>query len=114
MFDDIVIGTGHAGTSWTAYEMWGDISRNSVSHLVHLKFLDLTVTVFNNTPTGVELKAKVKAGVPEAEILEWMTEVIFPRVDPKLLRKKIDEAIEEAFERGRNAKAMEVRKVLGI
>lgn len=117
MWDDVLIGDGTRGnSSFHVFEIEGkhSISQNSTTFWVGDCILGTGMTVFKNTDEGKELMAMIDAHTPLPKIQHYLDSLILKHIDPEKLRRRIEVAIAESYEKGRDSKATEIREVLGL
>lgn len=118
--DVVVIGTGEKGNSattvWIPDASSSDrlrISQNQTSYWVRNVYLDLGMTIFNNTDQGGYLTKLIKENAGIERVLEYLESVLFKHVEPDVLKYAVTRAIEESFEEGCREKAREIREAIG-
>lgn len=117
MWDDIVIGKGDQGTTaFKVFEIDGGarVSENKVSYWISGCFLDIGLTIFKDTKEGQMLSGMINEAVEFEKINQWLDELVIKKLNPKDLMKKIKESQSEFYEKGKTAKLLEIKSVLGI
>ena len=122
MWDDVVIGKGeHLCSSVKIYEGPDTrvyISENRNSYWISDLFIGGSMKIFKDTVQGkhlTELLEKVKTkGEIEYKISDFLNRLYLKRVNPLTLMEIIKTRMEESYNSGKEMKADEIRRVLGI
>lgn len=117
MWDDVVIGSGDKGCSATkVFAIEGDhcVSENSVSYWVGRCYLGLGMTIFKNTEEGRKLAEMIAAKRSSGAIHTWLEGVLLSHVSKGRLKVAIAEALKKSYQDGMEAKAAQMRAVLGV
>lgn len=117
MWDDVIIGTGNKGNSaYTVFAVPGEhsISENSVSYWISDVYLGLGMTIFKYTKEGTALTKMIQDEHPLEEINKFLENVLLRKINVDKLKPAIDSAVKDAFNRGLEAKAQEIRDALGL
>jgi hypothetical protein len=116
-WDSVVIGRGDKGCSATlalSLPNGGSISRNGVSFWISDVYLGLGMTIFMGTTEGDRLVQMLSAKKEPSIVAEWLEGLLLSNIERGELKEAVANAINQAFERGNDAKAAEIREVLGI
>lgn len=118
MWDDFKIGTGVAQTSATKVfslpeGVAADISDNSTAFWISNAFCDAGGRIFKNTVEGKKLAELIEKG-SSAPINTFLSKLVLMNITPAKLKRVIDEAINESFNRGREKAQDEMRHALGM
>jgi hypothetical protein len=122
MWDDVIIGKGpHICSAYKCYEgpdTKVDIKENSNSYWIDDLILGGSIKIFKDTVPGkrlTELLEQVKInGEVEYKIFNYLNRLFLKRVNPNTLTTIITNKMEEAYENGKEMKADEIRRALGI
>ena len=117
MWDDVIIGAGNKGNSaGRVFAVPGEhsISENSVSYWISDVYLDLGMTIFKYTVEGKALTKMIQDKHPLEEINEFLESTLIRKISVDKLKPAIDRAVKDAFNRGLEAKAQEIRDALGL
>lgn len=117
MWRDVVIGEGDAGNSAVVVSDYNgplNISENRVSYWISGLFLEIGMTIFKDTDEGESLGFMLTSGSSDEVILEHLENLALDRIDRKVLRGKIEEALADSYRRGGDDRAGMIRKALGI
>lgn len=115
MWDDVVIGQGDKGCS--AIKLWEgqaghSISQNSVSYWVSNCCLGTGITIFKNTEEGKQLKEMLARQECSDQIADFLDGLVIRNIEVNRFRKKIEWAENDMFQKGKRAKALEIREAL--
>jgi hypothetical protein len=120
-WDDIIIGKGCKGNSAIKVRDMINtplhISENSVSYWISDAYLDTGLTIFKDTKEGLKLTEMLLDKTIDEEkrdrrISVWMDALVIKRIKPAVLKRKIQNAIEHAFDEGRKSQAALIRQSL--
>lgn len=117
MWDDVVIGKGNKGNiSVHVFQIEGkhSISQNSVTFWLGNCILGTGMTIFKDTDEGKEVMAMIEARTPLPKIQHYLDSLILKHIDPEKLHQRIEVALAESYEKGRESKAAEMREALGL
>lgn len=117
MWDDVIIGTGHKGSSaYVVFAIKGDhhVSQNNVSYWISDVYLGLGMTIFKYTKEGEALTKMIQEEKPLEEINKFLEDLLIRKISVDKLKSAIDRATKDSFNRGLEAKAKEIRDALGI
>lgn len=115
MWDDIIIGKGEKGNSAIkVFKIEGlkIISENSVSYWIHGAFLDTGLTIMKDTPEGGRLTKMIELKKSAKEIVEYIDSLVIKRLSPERFKHLVTKSNKEWFQKGREAKAHEIKKAL--
>lgn len=115
---DVNIGKTEWGT--TAYlardlntpEKRCHISQNSVSYWIHGAYLGIDLRVAKDTKEAEKIKQLLSAQEADEKIHEYLEALVIEHAGSKLLKARIEDALDDAFNRGRRHQAGEVRRAL--
>lgn len=116
-WNDVIIGKGQRGhTAIKVFEIEGDhgISDGGNCYWISDCILDTGMTIFKNCKEGEKLTQMIKDKVMPEKIQDWLNRLVLKHASPQKIINAIVEAEEEAYERGKEAKAAELRSVLLI
>ena len=116
MWYDVKIGEGNYGNSAVkVFEVHKDnISENSVSYWITRCICDMGMVVMKDTYEGRKIADMIANGYADDRLQNYLDEILLKQVSPANLKLKIQQVIDEAYDKGREAKAEEIRSVLGI
>ena len=118
MFKEIVIGTGIKGN--TAIGITGyysgspSISQNRNCFWISSLYLGISMTVFKDTPEGIELADMISKEKPLEEISDFLNPLALGYVGTDELEQRIKRALKESYNQGYRDKASEIRVALGF
>jgi hypothetical protein len=116
MFDDVVIGSGPQPCSAHLVDkIKGDhnISQNNVAYWVD-GILGVGIQIYKNTEEGRRLTDMIDKEKRLQTIMGYINHLILRHVPAYKLEKRIKAALENSFEAGKEAKAAEIREILGV
>lgn len=128
MWDDIVIGKCETSGSATTIPSQrsgiyappkgtktckSNISENRQSYWITTDFLSMGMKIAKDDELGKSLTGLLKREEWDA-IDMLLADVVMVHVTPSFVRKKVAEAVNEAYRKGYDDKATEIRKALGI
>lgn len=116
MWDDAKIGKGNYGCSATIIfgVEKGNISENGVSYWITNCICDMGMVVMKDTPEGQRITTLIESGKTGDILQNYLDKIILKRISPAILKLKIQQAIDDAHDNGKEMKADEIRRVLGI
>lgn len=117
LWDDIVIGSGNKGNTAICVRnvaKAGYISHNAVSFWVSDAYLDTGMTIFKDTPEGKHLQMLLDNKVSDEELDAWLISLVLTRLPPSKLLAKVEAALLQAHQEGREAQALYIRQALMI
>ena len=117
MWNDVVVGRGNSGCSaLLVFDIPGNttISQNSTSYWISDVYAEIGMTIFKDTVEGTKLTAMIKNQAGLNEITDYVREVMIRHVNVKHFIKKVDFMVESMYDAGKQAKAAEIREVLGV
>lgn len=117
MWGDVIIGKGEKGnTAVRVFAIPGEhsISQNGVSFWIYNCIVGTGITIFKNTAEGKKLQEMIENGTSLDDIQEWIDQIVLRNIDVKKLKRLIDMSNKDAFNKGKEAKALEIRDVLGL
>ena len=117
VWNDVVIGKGNKGnTSIQVFQIEGkhSISQNNATFWLGNCILGTGMTIFKDTDEGKELMAMIEARTPLPKIQHYLDSLILNHIDPEKLRQRIEVALAESYEKGRESKAADMREALGL
>lgn len=115
MWDDVVIGKGKKGNSAIkvfSIPMLESVSENAVSYWIRPAYLDFGMIIMKDTAEGRELEKILKQDVDNLFVRKWIEDVFIKNVDPMLLKKGIERALDNAYLDGKRAKAKKICEAL--
>lgn len=118
----IVIGSGNSGNTAIGVEgYYSDgvsISENSKSFWISDLPLNLRMTIFKDTPEGIQLKQMIKDKKPVQEVSDFLFALALEYIGLDELKSLIPEALKasykEGYQEGYSDKTIEIRKALGF
>jgi len=117
MFHDVIVGDGKTGNSATlvmGLTSKAHVSQNTKCYWCVDVYLGLSLTIFKDTPEGEELATLIRQASAPCHVHHWLIGVLLKHATADLVMRAIDDAIAAAKEEGKDEKAMEMRKVLGL
>lgn len=113
----VIIGDGDKGNSSVAIHIEPgnySISQNKVSFWICLYLFDHEMVVFKDNEHGEKLNTLLENESPRDEIYDFLSRLFLANVEPCSIRTRMENIMKISFERGKKAKAQELRRVLGI
>lgn len=122
MWDDVIIGKGpHICSAVKCYkgpETKVYISENQNSYWISDLILDGGMKIFKDTVPGKKLKELLEKAETDKEIehkiYNYLNRLFLKRANPNILMEIIRVKLEEAYDKGKEMKAEEIRRALGI
>jgi hypothetical protein len=122
MWDDVIVGKGpHICSAVTCYEgpdTKVHISENQNSYWINDLILGEGMKIFKDTRQGQKLTKLLEAvktnGEYEYKIYNFLNGILLKRIKPDMLMEYIRSEREKAYEQGKEMKADEIRRALGI
>ena len=116
MWDDAKIGKGNYGNMAVkvfAVEK-GNVSENQVSYWITHCVCDMGMIVMKDTREGQKITIMIANGITDERLQEYLDKILLKRVSPAQLKAKIEIALDDAYEKGKEMKADEIRTALGV
>lgn len=117
MWDNIIIGTGKKTHSAVRlFSITGDhsISENNESFWIADAYLGIGMTIFKDTPEGIELEKYSKAGLDISDISSLLEDWVLKYADKNVLKDGIRRATSIAYIEGEKDNQAKIRAALGI
>jgi len=113
-WDDFKIGEGDTGCSAVLARNIEklSISHNRVSFWISSAFLDTSFRIMKDTREGQHLQSMLAEKRDDADISEWIDNLVIKTLEPAQLRLKLEHAVEQAFDRGREFQAIMICEAL--
>lgn len=90
------------------------ISRNHQSFWVSEEIFGIGLRIYKDTKEYEALERLLYRDVMDETLTEWVAETVLRHANPKAIMCAIENAKNEAYAKGRNDKAAELRAVLGL
>jgi hypothetical protein len=122
MYGNIVIGSGNSGNTAIGIEgYYSDgvsISGNWTSFWVSDLPLNIKMTIFKDTPAGIQLNQMIKYQKPVQEVSDFLFALALEYIGLDELKSLLPEALKaaykEGYREGYSDKTIEIRKALGF
>jgi hypothetical protein len=117
MFDDIKIGEGKHGNSWTKYlkhDAGRFISHNDVSYLCHDIFGSLGIIIMKDTTEGINLKELLVNQTSIEKINMYLLEIVLKNIKTIDFIKELELIKRNQFNNGIVYTQEQLQKVLGL
>lgn len=123
MSRDIVIGSGNSGNTAMGVEGYYSsdgvcISENSKSFWISDLPLNLKLTIFKDTPEGIQLKQMINDKKPIQEVSDFLFALALDYVGidelKYILPLALKDSYQEGYREGYSDKTIEIRKALGF
>ena len=123
MWDGVVIGSGeHYVTSrivFTAEESGCTVSENASCYRVSNLWLELSMTVYKDTPEGEEIARMLEEAIKKKQwnsddIVQYLNTVLVDNLDRSKLMAMVDNRLNNAYIEGKRSMQHEMRKCLGL
>ena len=123
---EILIGSGIVYGSWIYnFDIYDrclcEISENSSSFLIHNLVFNATLKIFKTTNEGIILQKMIDEELSHdpdelitSTISDYLDNLVIKRVSLYQINSAIEKIKKDAFENGRNNKAHEIKKALGL
>lgn len=117
MWDDATIGKYDGPQICSAIRIFdiegmNNVSHNHVSFWITDVYLDMGMRIYKDTPEGKTLTAMIIEKASNDVIQEFLKDVLLTHVPRENLLNAIDNAIEEAYYKGRESKKQEIINAL--
>lgn len=116
-WDCLIIGNGNKGTSGChIFEIEGEhsLSENGISYWISGNEKYCGMTIFKNTAEAIKLKKMIDNKVGLVKIEQYLTELTFRKLSPRMILEFIKSINTVYYEQGCSDTKSEIRKVLGI
>jgi hypothetical protein len=113
----VIVGEGKTGNSATlvmGLTSKAHVSQNTKCYWCVDVYLGLSLTIFKDTDEGATLETMLKDGTSAEDVLRWLQLTVLENAPSHQIHAAVMDAIEAAKEEGKDEKAMEMRKVLGL
>ena len=117
MWGDVIIGTGKkTHSAIRVFSITGEhsISENSQSFWISDAYLGIGMTIFKDSPEGMELEKYSKAGLDISDISSLLEDWVLKYADKNMLKDAICRATMIAYSNGEKDNQTKVREALGI
>jgi len=116
MWNDVKIGEGNHGNSairvFTVTK--GNISENHVSYWISDCMCYMGMVIMKNTVHGQKITKMISDGIVDERLQDYLDTILLKNVSPAQLKVRIQQALDDAYDKGKEMKADEIRRVLGI
>lgn len=116
MWDDAKIGKGEYGCS--AVKIFsiskGNVSENRVSYWITDCICEMGMVVMKDTREGQKITDMIANGIVDDRLQDYFDKILLKRVSPANLKLKIQQTIDDAYDKGKEMKADEIRSALGV
>lgn len=117
MRDDVVIGEGNPGNSWSGINFEGTdhrIMEGQRSYIVSDGPLDIRMVIMKDTEEGRYIRHVIVSDAPPHALDSYLESLAFKHITPAKLKEKIKAVVDAAYRKGQEDKAFEIRNALGV
>lgn len=113
-WDDVWIGTGNRGSGSSRVSMdYDNIYDNRVSFWINDCVMDTGMTIFKNTPEGIELAKMIAEKASPLAMQEFLDDLVLKNITPEVFKRVLADFTEKTYERGRDSMARDLRSLIG-
>lgn len=119
MWDDIIIGKGKQPHICSAYKCYEgseselNISENQNSYWISGLILGGSIKIYKDCAVGTKL-IEMLSKPDEKKITKYLNKMFLARCNSQTLLTIIEDRLNESYEKGKEMKADEIRRTLGI